>query len=145
MLIFNRLRVFSLSVICMFLFSFIIVDIVSAKEDLNEKLFKSIEKGMIDEVKSLIKAGADINSINSDNLTTLMIASGYGRSEIVRFLVKSGMDVNGKNSTGVTALIIASSLGKYQVVKDLIDLGADVNLKNNKNITALMMVAYRGD
>ncbi len=145
MLIFNRLGVFSLSVICMFLFSFITVDIVSAKEDLNEKLFKSIEKGMIDEVKSLIKAGADINTINSDDLTTLMIASGYGRSEIVRFLVKSGMDVNGKNSAGVTALIIASSLGKYQVVKDLIDLGADVNAKDNSGFAPLVTATFNGD
>lgn len=81
-------------------------------------------------VKTLIKAGADVNL--SDGYTTpLEIASVGGHLDVVKILMKRTVDMNpklGTESALVSALVSACYLGNYQTVVELLKAGAAVNL-----------------
>ena len=70
-------------------------------------------------IKSLIRSGADINSVNNDNETVLHIIIKKGKtsihlSSITRMLMEYGVDVNIKDINGITALELTSKkLKKY--------------------------------
>ncbi len=101
------------------------------------------------EVKSFIKAGADVNAKNENDDTALILAAGSGATEVVKILIKTGADVNAKNENGDTALILAAEESSFETcyiktVKVLIKAGADVNAKNKNGDTALILAAEEG-
>ena len=70
-------------------------------------------------VKLLVLHGADVNSINKNGESSLIVASVNGHSDIVKLLVKNGADVNIKDKDGNTSLICASYRGYLEIVKIL--------------------------
>lgn len=94
--------------------------------------------GHLEIVDDLIKAGADVNTIDQEK-TPLIEACDRGYLGIVRVLVKSGADVNSKVISN-TPLIAACNGGHLEIVKELVQAGADVNLQNGEN--APLTVAY---
>lgn len=94
--------------------------------------------GHLEIVDSLIKAGADFNTIDQEK-TPLIDACDRGYFEIVRVLVKAGADVNLKVISN-TPLTAACNSGHLEIVKKLVHAGADVNLQNGEN--APLTVAY---
>lgn len=68
------------------------------------RLGVAIHAGDIEQVKSLIAQGADINVGDSLGVTPLMQAALYGRAEIARVLVDHGVNLDVKDNFGETAL-----------------------------------------
>jgi len=106
----------------------------------NVDLSKAASKGQLDEVKQLIKAGADIDTrCNNDHaMTPLMLAAYYNRTEVVRELLKHG--ANTEVSTPFlrcTPLMLASKNGHLEVVKELLVAGADYRRTDRGGKTAL--------
>ncbi len=114
---------------------------------LNENLLKNCEKGNIEETELLIEAGADVNFVDEDDYTPLMIASSCGHIEIVKLLIDNGANVNYFNrySYGNTSLMIASYHGDIELAKLLIDKGAYVNAFNEDGINALIWAVRNKD
>jgi len=82
-------------------------------------LFKLIQKGDLNGVKSMIKSGENINK-KSKGLTPLMFAARYNKVEIVKLLIKNGAKLKTRSSKdGVTALTIAKRSKALDVVKVL--------------------------
>ena len=65
----------------------------------------------------LVEHGADINRQSENNLTSLMWAAGYGKTEAVEILLKLGADTTLKDNRGMTALMIAKENFFYGIVK----------------------------
>jgi uncharacterized protein len=115
-----------------------------------DKYFHSaVAVGAIKCVKTMIKHGANVNSVdvNNDKLTPLMVAAthtyrvGYSMNEL---LVKSGANVNDRASRGSTPIMFASwgTAQHYEneyvkVVKLFIRNSANVNAKNDNGKSAL--------
>ena len=109
------------------------------KKSLNNRLIEAVKKGRINDVKSLLKSGADVNSRDPIffNDSALMFASKNSRNgsslDIVKLLVKEGADVNAVNDYGASSLILASGEtnddSSYETVEFLLDSGADVNVR----------------
>jgi ankyrin repeat protein len=84
----------------------------------------------------LLAEGNDINSIDDDGNTPLMLASKIGNPRMLKIIMAHEPDVNLKNNNGVTALMIAAEYGQYHVAETLIEAGAQTGIRNNEGYTA---------
>lgn len=103
-------------------------------------------KGLVEVVKALIAAGADINYQNftkGAGLTPLMRACFDGQDEAVDLLLGAGARANLKDAEGRTALHMASHFDGLcstpRIVPKLLQVeGIDVNAATNEGYTVLM-------
>jgi ankyrin repeat protein len=109
---------------------------LSAKkqERLDDRLVESAREGNMENVRRLLKAGAEVNSRYNRN-TALMKAAQWGHAEICRLLIKRGVDVNAQDHHGDTALMNAAWGGYSDICKLLLENGA---------IMAIKTYAYHG-
>lgn len=106
-------------------------------------------------IETLIKNGADVNAVNKNKQTALILVSiragGFDPSGIVNrisisilgLLIKAGCDLNKQDFRGRTALILVSVHFRYQsydIFRILVDSGCNLNLSNCDGWTALMML-----
>ena len=77
-------------------------------------------------------------------VTALMLAAGYGHSNVVRVLIEAGADKNAAVQDGATALMLAAVNGYLEVVQVLLEAGADKNAALQDGATALMLAAQNG-
>lgn len=118
--------------------------LVKVENNLNEALDLAIKKGYANVVEELIKGGADINYVNKDKDTPLIIAvknaratsefslqaqarvaSGwYERRKIIDMLLEKGADVTHVNKYGRTALMEAVIEHDLNTVKSLLKVPA---------------------
>ena len=88
------------------------------------------QKGSLECVKLLAKAGAKINHHPPNGSTPLIQAAHFGHKEICAFLIEQGAEVDKPNGKGTTALMRASQEGNFSIVKLLVRMGASVNCVN---------------
>lgn len=113
--------------------------------DIDIKLLESVANGDLSAVRQCVESVADINAVNKDDETALMIASKMGYLEIVKYLVENDFEVNARVLFGdETALILASQYGHLEIVEFLISKGADKNIQDYSGFTALMWASVRG-
>jgi len=103
-------------------------------------LHSAVEDGDIEKVRSLLKAGANVNEADSFG-TALHEAAKNRRSDIIRILLDAGADVNSRDQWGDTPLYWAAYKGPIESVKLLLDKGAEVNATDNAGSTPLMSAA----
>jgi ankyrin repeat protein len=96
-------------------------------------------------VKTLLKAGADINARTKYGDTPLTAATCFCHANVAEYLIERGADVNVKNDGyGSTPLMLASECNDVEIVKALINKGANVNEKNKKGANALTAATIKG-
>ena len=91
----------------------------------------------LEEIKQLLKKGADVNASNKYGDTALMVAVYAGYMEVVKYLIDNGADFEAKDKDGQTALMWAAEHGHLEMVKYLVKIGADVHQKNKEGKTVL--------
>jgi uncharacterized protein len=98
---------------------------------------------LFNNVQAFLHRGADVNTKSDDGYTALMLAAGWGRSDLVRLLPQSGADVNAENNLGMTPLMNASLWGHKEVVSVLLDGGADVRVQSKEGWTAIRLASSK--
>ncbi|MBR4592924.1 MAG: ankyrin repeat domain-containing protein, partial [Elusimicrobiaceae bacterium] len=88
--------------------------------------------------EELLKAGADINTVNPDMFrdTALMLAIQFHQSKFANFLMENGADVNIANSMGITSLMVAAAVGDLTTALRLMKRGANLEAKSRNGHTA---------
>src|SRR4029434_6398387 len=86
----------------------------------NHELFLAVESRNLKKIESLIEAGADVNSRDTDGLTPLILSSWKGYSEAVSLLLDKGAYINATDKDGDTPLIAAALAGYFETVKDTV-------------------------
>jgi hypothetical protein len=86
----------------------------------------------------------DIDELDDDGYTMLMVAAKNGKSDLVRGLLHKGSDVEVVNFDGETALMKAAYFGHLDIVRELVHAGSDVNVRNVVGETALTKAARAG-
>ena len=125
-------------------------------------LQEAVEKGTARLLRTLIKAGADVNIQVPEYGSTLVVASRYCRIAMVRMLLEAGADVNAQGGVYGNALQAAlaytdadrsrsSKLNKplvrslREIVGILLDAGADVNARGELRRSALQAAIDSGN
>lgn len=101
-------------------------------------------------IRTLLKAGADPEKGNMNDMLPLSVAVATGRLNIVQALLEhstatggQGADINAADKIGMTALMRATIKNDTCIMRLLIDNGADVLKKNIHGLTALDMAVER--
>ncbi|XP_043283534.1 protein fem-1 homolog B isoform X2 [Venturia canescens] len=100
--------------------------------------------GYLDIVKTLVKAGADVNHATDTNSTPLRAACFDGRLDIVTYLTEHRANIHIANKYNNTCLMIAAYKGHEDVVSYLLDQGLSPDDKANCGATALHFAAECG-
>jgi len=98
----------------------------------------------LETAKTLVEAGADVNTANRYGVRPLSIACTNGNAGLVEILLDAGADANTTLRGGETVLMTASRTGKIGPVKALLAHGANVDSKEKNDQTALMWAAAEG-
>ena len=110
---------------------------------LNKKIIALCRRGTLDEIIAALDNGADVNFINNNSNTPLIIASQFGDANMVKLLIERGANINYQNSLGNTALHVAAEYGTSDTIEALLNAGADIDLKNNKDLLPYDLVTKR--
>jgi ankyrin repeat protein len=106
-------------------------------------------RGKVRSVDFLVTAGANLNLLNHNKLTALMVACNCGLakgSELAMRLIRAGADVAYvRRSDEMTALKFAVKRCAPNVLQALIDAGAEIDGPTNTSQTALMLAARAGN
>ncbi|WP_162006686.1 ankyrin repeat domain-containing protein [Roseimaritima sediminicola] len=101
-------------------------------------------QGDLEEVKSLLASGADVDAATRYGVTPLRIACTAGDAAMVRVLLAAEADPQRLLPGEETLLMLASRVGNREVVEALLHHGADVNAVQRRGQTALMWAAAAG-
>ena len=102
---------------------------VTTREGAITPIFMACTNGNAAMIQTLLKAGADANSIKSNGTTALMAAAASGSADAVKALLDRGADVKAKESVhGQTALMFAAALNRDAAIKVLLARGAEPNV-----------------
>jgi ankyrin repeat protein len=130
---------------------------------INQELRVAAEENNLPEVGRLLRAGADIETKDSEYSTPLHLASRRGHSQVVKELREHGADVEAKELDGWTPLHCACCEGHLAVVNELLSPndsngattgilgkrkscreGANIEAKTNQGNTPLHLARWEG-
>ena len=134
-----------------------------SKFSFSSGLLRAAGNGINKAVQFLVEKGVNIDDVDSNGRTALMLASKAGHEEIVetllsagangsqdshsrggQVLLKEGADPNIRKKDGATALMYASQNGHSDVVQILLKGGADPNIQKKGEATELMYASQNG-
>ena len=114
---------------------------VNAKDNLNQTplMHACFDGGRLDNIKMLLKNGADIQASSSNGSTILHFASRNSNEEVVEFLLKSNeISVNATDNLNKTPLMHACyDGGLLNNIKMLRQNGADIQARDCYGLTVL--------
>ncbi|XP_049767599.1 speckle-type POZ protein-like [Schistocerca cancellata] len=118
---------------------------LSAKEK-DRRLIKAAKQGTVDDVRTLLAAGADVGAREEDSTrrTALHYAAAEGHVEAARCLVEAGAEMGARTSRGNTPLHRAAWNGHAAVVRLLTASSADPNAWSEGGWTPLHDAAFNG-
>lgn len=99
-------------------------------------LLRATWKGQVDEVRKLLKEGADVNQIIDLGFTPLIVACLLGHLDVIKVLLDAGADPNGVSGmthptiifTPLIAAISRRNKKRLETIDMLIAAGAKVNM-----------------
>ena len=91
-------------------------------------LHRAADSGNDSMVRTLLRAGADVNARTVFGATALHKASHRGDSVMIRSLLDAGADIDAADGEGFTPLLRAVHYGDHFTAQVLLDAGADVDL-----------------
>lgn len=118
------------------------------KDEAQKMLENELSKqtmGMIDfeNIKSAIEHGADVNTVDKEGWTALIVAVAMPRIDIAEFLIGHGANINVRDNNGEPLLFYAVIEGGTEMTKFLLDKGVDINIKDNLGLTALHKAVFK--
>jgi hypothetical protein len=103
--------------------------------DFTTPLMRAAEAGNVDDVRRLLKTGADVNEkLDGLGITALMLAAGRGHLQVVKVLLEAGADPNAAGGvahvgffTVLTIAMNSRNKNRLELIDTLIASGAKLN------------------
>lgn len=119
--------------------------LVSAQFSDTWELLKAVKDNDVQEVRSRLNKGANVNARNADGVPALIVATDFGNVELATFLLDAGANVDARTADRAeTALMRASTSGKMPVLHMLLERKAELDHEDRGGQTALMKAAQAG-
>src|SRR5687767_5711949 len=100
----------------------------------------------VEQVRTLLKQGADVNAAQGDGMTALHWAAEHGDAALAQMLVYAGANVAPVTRIGAyTPLHLAGKTGSAPVVTVLVKAGADANVRTASGAVPLHFAAASGN
>jgi ankyrin repeat protein len=109
-----------------------------------DQIGKAASRGDTTSVLELLEDGADIDELDPDGRTPVLLATRGNHVETVRALVEAGANVDIRDNRLDNPFLYAGAEGLLDVVRLMIDAGADPALTNRFGGTALIPASERG-
>lgn len=110
------------------------------------KLFRRFEltnKSIVMEKLFFEYIGKNVNMVDSDGDTPLILACSENKPNIIKKIINMGANLNVQNKEGNTALLVAANYNYFDIVEILISAGADVNIQNKQGVTPLIYILHK--
>lgn len=116
------------------------------KENTMEELtvFKAIETNNRKGVERFIELKGNLEELNAEGQTPLMLATYLKRNELALLLMKAGANVNAQDAILNSPFLYAGAEGNIELVKEALKHGADFMVLNRYGGTALIPAAEKG-
>lgn len=102
------------------------------------------EAGDVEELRRLIKEGANIDAVTGEGFTALMMALSQNRFDAAMVLIESGANLTSATAEGFTPLAYGADKGNPDVVRAMIERKANPGRSGQRNGTALLSAAQAG-
>ena len=114
--------------------------------DLFKVVAHFIKKGDLENVRSFIESGFDVNAAETGDFGSSLLhnAIRYGQMEIFSYLIDQGADLDFVDAVGWTPLMEAIIDSKPEFGKILVEKGADQSIVNQRGATAKMLAMKFG-
>ena len=116
----------------------------TATEGVELGLLNAAKYGHNETVQFLITLNVNIDFINEQGRTALMLASECGHEPVVQTLISCGANVNAQDKEGQTTLMIATKNDFFEIVSSLLIAGADANKADKNGESALTIACQMG-
>ena len=107
-------------------------------------LLQAVTAGNNEAVEFLLQA-VNIDHINEEDKTALILACERGHEDIVHSLMSAGANVNIQDNDGWTALMRASAHNHISIIHMLLQADANPHLKSSYGSNAVMIASYCGN
>jgi len=107
-------------------------------------LYCAVVKGHVEIAEALLKAGAQVDSMDNQGTSMLTHAAMDGRIELVELLCRYGANVNTQNCFGITPLMAAALRNHDKVIGCLLQNKANSTIQDQESQTALELAASSG-
>ena len=111
----------------------------------DRELLMAVGQGHVARVDTLLKAGANVNTVHPPWQLTPLLAASELNFDMVKLLVARGAKVNVYDRDGITPLMRAITLRDLRMVRLLLDAGAQINVTDHRGHTALTHAVMRSD
>lgn len=110
-----------------------------------DDLVESAGKGLLNSLWLLFFLGFDINWLNNDSFSPLLIASRNGHYDVVEYLLQIGADIEKADADGLTPLRYAVLFEHHETAELLLQRGAQVNRRDRYRWTPLLSAVANND
>ncbi|KAK7793062.1 hypothetical protein R5R35_007421 [Gryllus longicercus] len=111
---------------------------------LDRDLISATNCGNLRKIRSLIAAGANVNTRSLLGKSAVSIAALNGHLECMQELINSGADIRASDTEGYNAVHLAASRGKDAILQCLLSRDVDVNIKTDGGETPLLLASKSG-
>ncbi|MBW6515029.1 MAG: ankyrin repeat domain-containing protein [Candidatus Cloacimonetes bacterium] len=101
--------------------------------------------GLVNILDTMFALGFDINRLNEDSFTPLILAARNGKFEAVRFLIDSRAEIDKADEDGLTPLRYAVLFSHYRIAEYLLTNKARVNQRDRYQWTPLLSAVTNQD
>ena len=112
---------------------------------LSEQLFAAIESGKVDEVATLLKNGAKIDTKDAQGRTALIKTASLGKIHIIKVLLAKKAKIDVKDGSGWAPLVHTFAKFRLDGAKLLMSKGAKASVADKYICSALNLMMKLGD
>jgi uncharacterized protein YecT (DUF1311 family) len=116
-----------------------------ADEVQDQALVSAAQKGMTEEIRRLLDAGAHVDSADKDGLQAIHYSAWSGNIKVVKLMLAAGAKVDAINYQGLQPIHYAALNGSAELVKVLLAAGAKVDASDRNGQQPLHLASSKSN